>query len=119
MSAPETARDVITGTDPEICPSITVGDVLDMGAPEPPNVIGVESLAWADYGWGDGATLIDKQEADDPEAELLHFGKTRAPSIDGHWKFYLGGKTYTDWETVLRRFGPVRVTHTSKENPDD
>ena len=104
----------MTGTDPA-----TVGDVLDMGAPEPPNVIGVESLAWVDHGWGDGPELADETDARDPEAELLHFGKTYAPSIDGDWKFYLGSKTYTDWETVLRRFGPVRVTHTSKETPDD
>ncbi|WP_156479487.1 hypothetical protein [Gordonia sp. QH-12] len=104
----------MTGTGPA-----KVGDVLDMGAPEPPNVIGVESLAWADYGWGDGPTLADESADDDPEAELLNFGKTSAPSIDGYWKFYLGGKTYIDWETMLRRFGPVRVTHTSKENSDD
>lgn len=100
----------MTGTDPA-----AIGDVLDMGAPEPPNVIGVESLTWADYGDGYGPGLADETDADDPEAGLLHFGKTTR----GDWKVYLGGKTYTDWETVLRRFGPVRVTHTSKETPDD
>lgn len=96
----------MTGTDPA-----AVGDVLDVGAAEPPNVIGVESLAWVNYGDGYGPTLADESDADDPEAELITLGKT----YRGEWKFYLGGKTYIDWGTVLRRFGPVRVTHITTE----
>lgn len=57
----------MTGTDPA-----AAGDVLDIGAPEPPNVIGVESLTWADYGDGYGPGLADETDANDPEAGLLH-----------------------------------------------
>ncbi|QRY62723.1 hypothetical protein JVX90_00150 [Gordonia sp. PDNC005] len=102
----------MTGTDPA-----AVGDVLDMGAPEPPNITGVESMAWVNYGDGYGPTLAGEADADDIEAYFLLFGK----SSNGDWKFYLGGKTYIDWAEVLRRFGPVRVTHieTSEELTND
>lgn len=81
-----------------------IGDRFDIGDPEPDGILAVESLAWVDYGWGDGPTYVE-DGTPEPDETPLHFGRTR----DG-WKFYLGGKTYVDWATVVRRFGPVRVT---------
>ena len=82
-----------------------IGDRFDIGDPQPPNVLAVESLAWVDYGWGDGPTYTETNGTLEADETPLHFGRTR----DG-WKFHLGGKTYIDWGTLVRRFGPVRVT---------
>lgn len=83
-----------------------IGQVYDIGDACPGNVIGVESLVWADYGWGDGPGFTGDEDTQEDDATLLHFGRTA-----NGWKYYLGGKSYTDWGTVVRRFGPVRVTH--------
>ncbi|QDF18514.1 hypothetical protein SEA_PUPPER_27 [Gordonia phage Pupper] len=80
------------------------GEILDMGAAEPMNVLGVESMVWA----SDMEGHIDLDG--DPDIRL-HFSRTR----HGEWKTYIGGKTYLQWEEVLRRFGPVRVTAVASE----
>ena len=85
---------------------VKVGTVLDAGAPEPANAAVVKSLSFINYGGGGYELTDDPRDADDPHSDLLAFYRT----IDGDWKFYLGGKTYTAWETVVRRFVPVRVT---------
>lgn len=95
---PITALHLVNGCD------IKLGVVLDEGAPEPANVIGVESLVFTDF--GDGPEFHIPDETDYPHVQRLHFGRT----VRGEWKFYLGRKSYTDWRTLLRRFGPVRVT---------
>lgn len=63
----------------------------DIGDPEPGDVTEVFSVHFDD---------TDEYNSAVP----LRFGRT----YDGQWKTYLfGGKSYYDWDELVRRFGPV------------
>ena len=60
----------------------------DIGDAEPTDIY----VVFDDFGedWGDNSP---------------RWARTFTP---GEWKGYKGGKTYMDWDDLVRRFGPVR-----------
>lgn len=82
----------------------------------------VVTTAWRQVAWGDGVErrwdIGDPEPGDVTEVFSVHFDDTDeynsavplrfGRTYDGQWKTYLfGGKSYYDWDELVRRFGPV------------